>query len=57
MFYFKVGESGLLFTLVLFAMAALFTLGSFLKRVSYKIAFGEGIDVARFLTVKDDTKP
>lgn len=56
-FYFKVSESGLLFLIVLFVMAALFTLGSFLKRLSYRIAFGEGIDVAKFLNVKDETKP
>ncbi|MDD2805581.1 MAG: hypothetical protein PHV33_08505 [Elusimicrobiales bacterium] len=56
-FYFKISDAGLLFLVVLFLMAALFTLGSFLKRLSYKIAFGEGIDVAKFLAVEDEDKP
>lgn len=56
-FYFKVSESGLIFFGVLLFMAALFTLGSFLKRLSYRIALGEGIDVANFLAGRDDEKP
>ena len=43
--------------IVLLLMAALSTLGSFLKRLSYRIALGEGIDVASFLAGQDEPKP
>lgn len=48
-FYFKISDAGLLFFVLLILMAALFTLGAFLKKVSYRIALGEGIDIARYL--------
>ncbi|HCC47751.1 MAG TPA: hypothetical protein DEQ38_06495 [Elusimicrobia bacterium] len=56
-FYFKISDAGLIFLVALFIMAALFTLGSLLKRLSYRIALGEGIDVVKFLTVEEDGKP
>ncbi len=46
-FYFKISDAGLVFFLLLLLMAAVFTAGSLLKRASYRIALGEGIDVAK----------
>lgn len=48
-FYFKVGDAGLLFFVLLVLMAALFTAGTFLKKVSCRIALGEGLDIAKYL--------
>lgn len=48
-FYFKIGDAGLLFFVLLVLMAAFFTAGSFLKKVSYRIALGEGLDIAKYL--------
>ena len=47
-FYFRSSDAGLLFFLLLLLMAAIFTAGSLLKRASYRIALGEGIDVAGY---------
>lgn len=47
-FYFRIGDFGFYFALALFGAAGLFTLGTFLKRVSYRIALGEGIDLPRY---------
>jgi len=55
-FYFKIRDAGLLFLVLLVLMAALFTAGSFLKKVSYRIALGEGIDIAEYLGKAGDGK-
>lgn len=54
--YFKIGDAGLLFFLLLVGAAVMFTLGSFLKRISYKIAMDEGIDIVKFFRAQDDAK-
>lgn len=54
--YFKISDAGLLFFVLLVLAAALFTLGSFLKRISYKIAMDEGIDIVKFFRGQDDVK-
>jgi hypothetical protein len=56
-FYLRVSDFGLIFFLALVASAGVFTLGSLLKKLSYKIALREGIDVAGILQGKDDDKP
>lgn len=48
-FYFKISDAGLLFFVLLVVMAALFTAGAFLKKVSYRIALAEGLDIAKYL--------
>ena len=55
-FYFKIRDAGLLFLVLLVLMAALFTAGSFLKKVSYRIALGEGIDIAEYFGKAGDEK-
>lgn len=55
--YFKIGDAGLLFFVLLVASAGLFTAGSFLKKISYRIALNEGIDVPKFLQGPDGPKP
>ena len=47
-FYFRISDAGLLFFVLLLLMAAIFTTGNLLKRASYRIALGEGIDVVKY---------
>lgn len=47
-FYFRIGDFGFYFALALFVLAGLFTLGTFLKRVSYKLALKEGLDITEY---------
>lgn len=47
-FFFKFGRTGLAYPLALLAAGLLATLGSFLRKVSYRIALGEGIDITRY---------
>jgi hypothetical protein len=54
--FFSISDFGLMFFVALVLLAGLFTLGSFLKKVSYKIALGEGIDIAAYLAGGDDAK-
>ncbi len=51
--YFKLGDAGFLFWLALMLSAALFVAGSLLKRIAYRIALSEGIDLAAFFSPKD----
>lgn len=52
--YFRVGGTGIYFFFALLGMAALFTLGSFLRNVSYRIALGEGIDIAEYFEKEEN---
>ena len=47
-FYFRFGKTGIAYLMTLLVMAGLVTLGSFLRRVSYRIALGEGIDISKY---------
>ena len=47
-FFFKFGETGIGYAVALLAMAGLVLLGSTLRRVSYRIALGEGIDITKY---------
>lgn len=49
MFFSNFAGWGIVFALTALVMAGLYTLGSFLKRVSYRIALGEGIDITQFI--------
>jgi len=55
-FFFKLGRTGLAYPVALLALAALAALGSFLRRVSYRIALGEGIDITRYFEKPADGK-
>lgn len=46
--FFRFGNTGLGYAGALIAAAALVVIGGFLRRLSYRIAMGEGIDVASF---------
>ena len=46
--FFKFGKTGISYAVALLLMAGLAALGSFLRRVSYRIALGEGIDITKF---------
>lgn len=46
--YFRIGDFGFYFALGLFVSAGLFTLGTFLKRISYKLALKEGLDITAY---------
>ena len=47
-FYFKFGKTGIAYAVTLLVMAGLSTLGSFLRRISYRIALDEGIDITKY---------
>jgi hypothetical protein len=47
-FFFKFGKTGIAYAVTILVMAALAALGSFLRRVSYRIALSEGIDIAQY---------
>ncbi len=47
-FYFRFGKTGISYAMTLLAMAGLAALGSYLRRVSYRIALGEGIDITKY---------
>jgi membrane associated rhomboid family serine protease len=49
MFYFRFGKLGVGYAAALLGMGGLVVLGSFLRRVSYRIALNEGIDIVGFL--------
>lgn len=48
-FFFRFGRTGLAFPVALVLAGLVFMLGNFLKRVSYRIALGEGIDIVKFI--------
>ncbi|MCX5792941.1 MAG: hypothetical protein NTY45_12120 [Elusimicrobia bacterium] len=54
--YFRINYTGIDYAFALLALAALYTLGSFLKKISYKIAFGEGIDITQYFEKPADDK-
>jgi len=47
-FYFRFGKTGIVYLVTLLVLAGLATLGSFLRRVSYRIALSEGIDITKY---------
>jgi len=47
-FYFKLGKTGITYAVFLLAAAGLAVLGSFLRRLSYRIALGEGMDITQY---------
>ena len=48
MVFLRFGKTGIAYAVVLLVMAGLVVLGSFLKRTSYRIALGEGIDITKY---------
>ncbi len=46
--FFRFGRTGIAYAAAILVMAALAALGSFLRRVSYRIALGEGIDITLY---------
>ncbi|MBI4350362.1 MAG: hypothetical protein HY550_02880 [Elusimicrobia bacterium] len=46
--FFKFGRAGVSYAAALLAMAGLVALGSYLRKVSYRIALGEGMDIAQY---------
>lgn len=55
--YFRIPDIWLILFLGLLAMAAVFSVGSFLKNISYRIALAEGLDLARCLAAAEPPKP
>jgi hypothetical protein len=56
MFFYHFSDWGIAFVLIALVLAGLYTLGSFLKRISYRIALGEGIDISQFIESTGPTK-
>ena len=48
MVFLKFGNTGISYAVILLVMAGLVVLGSFLKKTSYRIALGEGIDITKY---------
>ncbi len=46
--FFRFGRTGIGYAVAILALGGLAVLGSFLRRVSYRIALGEGIDIAKY---------
>ena len=55
-FFFKFGKTGIGYAVALVAMGCLSVLGSFLRKVSYKIALDEGIDITKYFEEPGDKK-
>lgn len=55
-FFFQFGRTGISYPVVLLVMAGLVVLGSFLRKVSYRIALGEGIDITKYIEKAGDVK-
>lgn len=57
--YFKFGRTGIFYAVLLLAMAGLVLLGTFLRKVAYRIALGEGIDITEYFekSAPADKKP
>lgn len=47
-FYFKFGRTGIAYAVALVGAAAMAAVGSFLRRVSYRIALEEGLDITKY---------
>lgn len=54
--FFKFGMTGIGYAVALVALAALSVVGSFLKRISYRIALNEGIDITKYFEKPADVK-
>ena len=55
-FFFKVSDTGMAAAGSLVLMAAVYVLGNSLKKVSYRIALGEGIDIVKYFEQAGDEK-
>ena len=55
-FFFQFGRTGIAYAVALLVMAGLAMLGSFLRKVSYRIALGEGIDITKYIEDAGDKK-
>lgn len=54
--FFGVLDAGMLLAILILLMGAVFMLGNFLKKLSYRIALGEGIDIAEYLDKPEEEK-
>lgn len=54
--FFRLGRTGIGYAVAILALAGLAALGSFLRRVSYRIALGEGIDITRYFEKPAEVK-
>lgn len=48
-FFFQFGKTSLSYPVLLLVMAGLVVIGSALRKISYRIAFGEGIDITKYI--------
>ncbi len=48
MFYLRFGKTGIGYAVALLVMAGLVILGNLLRRVSYRIALDEGLDITKY---------
>lgn len=55
-FFFKFGKTGISYAVALLAMAGLVVLGGALRKISYRIALGEGIDIIKYIEQPPDDK-
>lgn len=55
-FFLKFGKTGIGYAVALVAMGVLSVLGSFLRKVSYRIALDEGIDIVKYFEKAVDGK-
>ena len=46
--FFRFGKTGIGYAVALLAMGGVAVLGSYLRKISYKIALGEGIDITKY---------
>ena len=46
--FFRFGRTGISYAVAILALGGLAALGSFLRRASYRMALGEGIDITRY---------
>lgn len=55
-FFFKFGKTSLVYPVLLLVMAGLVVLGSALRKLSYRIALGEGIDIVKYIEQPPEVK-
>jgi len=48
-FFFRFGKTSLVYPVLLLVMAGLVVLGGALRKISYRIALNEGIDIIKFI--------
>ena len=46
--FFRFGKTGIVYAAVILAMGVLVVLGNVLRKISYRIALGEGIDITQY---------